>query len=425
MTIIKKNLLFIIIVLIITATLTLVGVRNNQNYFNEAEFSTYRAMGHIKELCSKEYSGRLAGSVGNELALEYIAAYFERNGILPAGDNGTYFQKFNTLMPDIKKGSVFTLSNEQGEVIADYEIFLDYNALTDMNGGEIDFEGELLLVGDNLLRINPEYINGRVVVVTSTNLQSDKVQYVMENGGLGILCDADNKSHVHSRYFEQVKGLNASGKTGNSILAGFITNDVYRTLERNMLPFEGEEKIIPDGIVPFVSLKVEMEFPIIETANVIGKIEGKEKNGRYLLITANLDSTGEGEGIRYFPGAVSNTSGLAVMMEIARAVSEQESQPYETIVFIGWNAQQRQSAGSEYYLENPLFPIDKTTIIHLEDLGDKNLDGLKIASDNVVSKILKHKIYNYAEDAKLTVSGTGHYIVRQAGLLIIKQRELC
>ena len=152
---------------------------------------------------------------------------------------------------------------------------------------------------------------------------------------------------------------------------------------------------------------MQIKYPIIETANILGKIEGKVKNGRYLLITANMDSVGEGDGIRYFPGAVSNTTGLAAMMEIAKAAADQQSLPYETIVFIGWNAQQRQNSGSEYYLENPIYPLDKTTIIHLEDIGAKTQEGLRAASDSIVSQILKDKIINYADDAGLQITGTG------------------
>jgi len=409
MVFIKKNVVLFIVVLVILTAFVFNGVRNNQNHFNENLFNSFRAMDHISELCSREYAGRQAGTEGNELALGYIADFFSDNGIEPAGEDGTYFQQFSTLMPQFEKNSVFTISNSNGQVIHDFEMFMDYNALTDMNGGSLDFSGELLLVGQNILRIDPEYIKDRVVVVATSYMQADKVQYVMENGGLGILCAADIKMYVRSRYFEQEKGLNAAGKTGKSIMVGYISNEVYKALEENMVTVEGEDKILPDGIVPSVQLKVNIEFPIVETANVIGKIDGKSDNGRYLLITSNLDSTGEGEGIRYFPGAKSNTSGLAVMMEVAEAAASQKSIPFETIVFIGFNAQQRQNAGSEYYLENPIYPLDKTTVIHLEDLGVKTIDGLKISSDSIVSQILKDKMSNYAKDAELDIVKTGPF----------------
>lgn len=406
---IKKNQIFLLVILFILTAVVFSIVGNNRNIFDENQFSSSEAMYIIKELCSRDYDGRLAGTEGNEFALQYITAFFDLNGLIPAGEDGTYFQKFKTLMPDIKNNPVFTISDKDGIVIEDYEMFVDYNAMTDMNGGSIDYEGELLLVGQNILRIDPEYIKGRVVVVVTAYLQPDKVQYVMENGGLGILCAADAEMYVNSRHFEQEKGLNAAGKTGDSILAGYISTNVYRALEKNMIEVQGDDKTLPDGIVPYVKLKVDIEFPVVETANVLGKIDGKAKNGRYLLITANLDSVGEGEGTRYYPGAISNTSGLAVMMEIAKAAANQESTPYETIVFIGFNGQQRQNAGSEFYLENPLYPIEKTTIIHLEDLGVKTIEGLKVSSESIVSLILGDKVVSYAKDAELDVTKTGPF----------------
>ena len=191
MVFIKKNLIFLIVILFISTAVVFTIVRNNRNVFDENQFISSNAMDIIKELCSRDYDGRLAGTEGNELALKYIADFFDKNGILPAGEDGTYFQKFKTLMPDIKKNPVFTISDKDGSVIEDYEMFMDYNAMTDINGGSIDFEGELLLVGQNILRIDPEFFKGRIVVVTTSFLQPDKVQYVMENGGLGILCAAD------------------------------------------------------------------------------------------------------------------------------------------------------------------------------------------------------------------------------------------
>lgn len=126
-----------------------------------------------------------------------------------------------------------------------------------------------------------------------------------------------------------------------------------------------------------------------------------------MLITANIDGAGSGTDGKYFPGAVSNTSGLAVMLETAHVIASSKNLPYETIVFIGFNGQKRQLSGSEYYLENPIYPIDKTTIIHLEDIGVNTYEGLKISSDNINSDILKDKISNYAEDAGLKTEKTG------------------
>ncbi|MGD9653490.1 MAG: PA domain-containing protein, partial [Candidatus Dadabacteria bacterium] len=51
-------------------------------------------MSHIKYLSSDGLEGRETGTAGSEAAARYIERIFEESGIGPAGDGGTYFQKF-------------------------------------------------------------------------------------------------------------------------------------------------------------------------------------------------------------------------------------------------------------------------------------------------------------------------------------------
>jgi hypothetical protein len=48
----------------------------------------------VKYLSSDELEGRGTGAPGGELAAKYIAKGFADAGLEPAGDNGTYFQRF-------------------------------------------------------------------------------------------------------------------------------------------------------------------------------------------------------------------------------------------------------------------------------------------------------------------------------------------
>ncbi|MFO7260657.1 MAG: M20/M25/M40 family metallo-hydrolase [bacterium] len=47
----------------------------------------------VRYLASDELEGRLAGSAGERCAGDYLAAAFQRLGLEPAGENGTYFQE--------------------------------------------------------------------------------------------------------------------------------------------------------------------------------------------------------------------------------------------------------------------------------------------------------------------------------------------
>jgi len=404
---IKKYTGIIFISIITVILITVFSLIQANNAFDETIYNYYSIDKHIRLLTSEEYKGRQAGSKSNEMAMEYIVNYFQDIGVKSAGENGTYYQDFTTLAADIDTRPIFEIKSESGELLFDLDMYQDYSAITSMNGGPIDFTGEMVFVGNNLLRVDPEYIKGRIVVVTHNTLTHDKVNYVIQNGGSGILSNTDLFAYTYSKHQELEKELNVAGKTGESILVGYISSGIYRDVLEMADEVISDDTIKPLGVIKNTRLKVDMSFPIVETANVLGKIDGKLKNGRVLLITAGIDGSGVGTDISYFPGAISNTSGLAVMMEAARIVTAQDNLPYETIVFIGFNNQKRQLSGSEYYLENPVYPIEKTTIIHLEDIGYPTIEGLKIASDSINSSILKDKISNFAKDAGLKTTKTG------------------
>jgi aminopeptidase YwaD len=64
---------------------------------------------HIRYLASDELKGRKSGEEGNRLAAEYIARHFEEDGLLPVGDDGSYFQHF-TFVSTTKVGEKNTLT---------------------------------------------------------------------------------------------------------------------------------------------------------------------------------------------------------------------------------------------------------------------------------------------------------------------------
>src|SRR5690242_10764415 len=57
---------------------------------------------HIQYLASDKLEGRRTGSHGEELAMEYIAAQFQKDGLQPKGTNG-YIQEF-----EIDEGKKFS-----------------------------------------------------------------------------------------------------------------------------------------------------------------------------------------------------------------------------------------------------------------------------------------------------------------------------
>src|SRR5581483_2161678 len=56
------------------------------------DISTDRMKAHVTYLASDRLEGRGPGTRGEFLATEYIAAEFQKAGLTPIGERGTYFQ---------------------------------------------------------------------------------------------------------------------------------------------------------------------------------------------------------------------------------------------------------------------------------------------------------------------------------------------
>jgi hypothetical protein len=86
---------------------------------------------HVKYLCRDELEGRFTGSRGERLATAYIAAYMERLGLKPAGDDGSWFQPFE-FTSGVALGSDNLLTG-QGK---SYQVDKDWRPLSFSGTGE-------------------------------------------------------------------------------------------------------------------------------------------------------------------------------------------------------------------------------------------------------------------------------------------------
>ncbi|MBC7534860.1 MAG: M20/M25/M40 family metallo-hydrolase, partial [Ferruginibacter sp.] len=118
----------------------------------------------------------------------------------------------------------------------------------------------------------------------------------------------------------------------------------------------------PLNIQLSTSMKVTSNYD--KSHNVIGKITGSKYPDETIIYTAHWDHLGIGapdeKGDSIYNGALDNGSGTAALFEIARAFKSLKKVPERSIVFLAVTAEEQGLWGSDYYAQNPVFPIDKT-----------------------------------------------------------------
>jgi hypothetical protein len=89
--------------------------------------------------------------------------------------------------------------------------------------------------------------------------------------------------------------------------------------------------------------------------NVAGIIEGRDaaRKNEFVVIGAHYDGFGGA-----FAGAVDNAAGVAVMIEIARAMAK--NPPQRSLLFIAFDGEEQRQAGTKFYVEHPVVPLEKT-----------------------------------------------------------------
>ena len=74
-------------------------------------------------------------------------------------------------------------------------------------------------------------------------------------------------------------------------------------------------------------------------------------------------------GDSIYNGALDNASGVATVLEIAKALKQAQPQAKRSFLFLMVTAEEKGLIGSEYYSLNPLYPLAKTA-------ANINIDGI-------------------------------------------------
>jgi Zn-dependent M28 family amino/carboxypeptidase len=102
---------------------------------------------------------------------------------------------------------------------------------------------------------------------------------------------------------------------------------------------------------------------LVLSRNVIGMIRGSDpaRRDEAVVIGAHMDHLGRAGGMLY-PGADDNASGVAALLEIARAFAASGRAPRRTVVFAFWTGEEEGHLGSAHYARNPAWPLERTPV---------------------------------------------------------------
>ena len=373
-------------------------------------------MEHVDFLASPFLEGRLPGTQGMEIAKDYMQYFFSKAGLEPAypeteTEPASWRQPFELSgRHSLDSSELRVGSAEPFEVKETYcnpgwgslgsvtgpLVFTGYavekapddaDGLTEYTGFEdgTDLSGHVAMV----LRFEPMNEEGRSAFGarrwSSASGVSGKLSALAKRGASAILMvntpGADDSRIKRLRHRTTWSGQQAdvpvfliSGETAQAILDGAGAKE---TLEA--LIARSNENGVVERIGGEVTVDVQGEYKSTVAENVMGVLPGKGAlKDEIVIIGGHLDHLGKGgfgsragndeRGKVVHPGADDNASGCAALILLAESLKAAyaelpENTPVRSIVFIAFSAEESGLNGADFYTEEPLYPLDKTTVM--------------------------------------------------------------
>lgn len=366
-----------------------------------SQVDTVTIRNHIAFLADDKLKGRMPGTEGYQMAVDYVVDQFLKMGIQPGGDPGQYTQKLilrksvvknstaKAVLKD-KNGNVDSLifakdfqpvphpmlptaSGEGALVFAGYGVDIP-GLYSDYEG--IDVKGKVVVmvsgVPDGISastlishftspgnKMNTAYAKGAIGVI----LVSPTAQFANSNPTLQSNVALDpQKTTAYGRGFVGNLGFALNGS--KSFLSGLFLNS-GKNLNQVLTDIKARKNSSFEFPFKFAASysNTHSEF---ESHNVVGLIPGSDSKlkNEYVVHSAHLDHVGIGRpenGDSIYNGAHDNASGVASLLEIARIYKNGNAKPKRSVLIVMVTAEEMGLVGSSYFAANPTVP--KSSIV--------------------------------------------------------------
>jgi Zn-dependent M28 family amino/carboxypeptidase len=365
----------------------------------------------IRVLASDDFEGRKPGQPGEQKTVEWLEAQFKALGLQP-GNGTSYRQSVPLVEITAAPSAVLTVAGAKGSAqfqfaddmvvwtkrvvpeskIADSPlVFVGYGVVAPELGWNdyagIDMRGKtaVILVND------PDYYGGqdpalfKGKTMTYYGRWTYKYEEAMRQGAAGALIVHETGPAAYgwdvvrnSNTGPQLDAESADGNMKRAAIEGWIQLDAAKKIfalagqDFDALHAAARQKgFKPVPLEAKASVGVRNLIRRANSANVVGVLPGSERPDEYVVYMAHWDHLGKAVGVggtgggadAIFNGAIDNATGVAGIVEIAKAFAGAAERPERSVVFLAVTAEESGLLGSLYYGRHPLFPHARTAAV--------------------------------------------------------------
>jgi len=405
---------------------------------------------HIEYLASDKLEGRRTGEPGAVLASKYIADQFAKlklkAGFAGAG-KASYLQPFPyvTGVSLVPTGNAFQLEFPGGPVTLNSTAAIPVGFSP--NGNVLN--ANIVFAGYGIVSKDPVFddygnndVRGKVVMVFDGTPDNDnphtpfyrfdartKALIAKDKGAIGLLLISREQKFTD----DKLTGLAYDQSMGEAALPTIVISreTAARILKMNSLELPVIESAIElkanisakvtvtlRNAEPTVSFKIDLIKKKAEAFNVIGILPGTDPvlKNEAIVIGAHYDHLGRGgqgslaaNSTEIHHGADDNASGTAAVIELARYLTG-EKHYKRTLVSICFSGEEEGLLGSNYYVNNPVWPLNKTiAMVNMDMIGRLSENKLTVGGIGTASE-WRSLIARENVDLSLLVHGTNRAV---------------
>ena len=396
------------------------AVSNAARFGNTDGITAAQLKNYLEFIASDELEGRDTPSRGLDIAAMYIADHLKSWGIKPAGDNGTFFQKFPLKRSKIDTQNTRLELNNQSFVYG--EDFLSSVTAANISGSQIVYASHgWVLKSKNINPYEGIDVKDKIVVVVNSLPKGVTFQdlkgkagedwfspplYAQANGAKAVIAFGTFSNLANwrlSKYDQTEKGALEFGTPQNEITIPTITANPRLIAAL----FQGEKlngsnvynKAITQEFADAFDLKATKKINLsvavksenTHSQNVVGILEGSDPvlKNEYVAIGAHYDHVGMNPFIggddKIWNGADDDGSGTVAVLAMAEAFSKGAQRPKRSILFIWHAGEEKGLWGSRYFTDNPTVPINSIiTELNIDMIGRAQAAG----DENPKNKLL-------------------------------------
>ncbi|HTX06245.1 MAG TPA: M28 family metallopeptidase [Steroidobacteraceae bacterium] len=414
---------------------------------NESDFLQFD-----KTLSSDAFGGRKPETRGEVLTIRYLVDQFRRMHLTP-GNRGYWLQSvpvvtttlLNTATKlEIRTGKgVESFANGTDMVAFTQEarpltvlrsspiVFMGYGIdapewqWNDYQGVNVKGKTVIVLVNDpGYTSADPQLFDGKAM--TWYGRWVYKYQEAAREGAAAcfIVHTSDDAAGyswtvVRNSTGGALESLPASVAPGPRLaVAGWLTRDAAERLFRAAgLDFDSlaaqaaQRGFTPVPLAATASLLLRSAIGHGRSYNVLALVKGSKHPDQVVIYSAHWDHLGTTIGPKrtreIFHGAIDNGSGLSALLEIADAFAHQKTPPERSVLFLLPTLEEAVMLGSQYYVDHPVFPLEKT-------VADLNIDAWPILGRARDMTVIGAGQSQLEDDLKQVLSVQGRELTAEA-----------